>query len=119
MSTLTQALNRILKYLEAHKPEAISLLQPGLSQTEIEEIVKDLPIKISQDICDLYTWKNGSEDSPCQENTAYIFNGFSFYPLEEVICLSQSYPSSTPTKYGSTFTLVPVSNRADAVMEAC
>jgi cell wall assembly regulator SMI1 len=44
MSTLPQALNRILKYLEAHKPEAISLLQPGLSHNEIEKIVKDLKL---------------------------------------------------------------------------
>ncbi|WP_449416307.1 HEAT repeat domain-containing protein [Phormidium nigroviride] len=81
-SELTDALNRILSWIEQHKPEAVSLLQPGLSDIEIEEIVKDLPIELPQEIYDLYKWRNGSEDSPAQENIAYIFNGFCFYPLE-------------------------------------
>ncbi|MCC3405652.1 MAG: HEAT repeat domain-containing protein [Microcoleus sp. PH2017_10_PVI_O_A] len=85
LTSLNQALHRILKWLEEHKPEAISLLQPGLSNREIEELVKDLPIHFPQEVYDLYKWKNGSEDSPAQENVAYIFNGFSFYPLEDAI----------------------------------
>ncbi len=85
LTSLNQALHRILKWLEEHKPEAISLLQPGLSNNEIEELVKDLPIQFPQELYDLYKWKNGSEDSPEQENVAYIFNGFSFYPLEYAI----------------------------------
>lgn len=90
MLTLTKALNRLFKYLEEHKPEAISLLQPGLSDSEIEELVKDLPIQLPEEIYELYKWKNGSAydawnvsgDSPELEHVAYIFNENSFYPLE-------------------------------------
>jgi len=85
MLTLTKALNRIFKYLEKHKPEAISLLQPGLSDSEIEELVKDLPIQLPEEIYDLYKWKNGSGKSPGLEHIAYIFDEFSFYPLEVAI----------------------------------
>ncbi|MEG3928594.1 HEAT repeat domain-containing protein [Microcoleus sp. T3_D1] len=93
MSTLTQALNRILEYLEKHKPKAVSLLQPGLSDSEIEELVKDLPAQFPEELYELYKWKNGSAydawnvsgDSPELEHVAYIFNKFSFYPLEVAI----------------------------------
>ncbi|NQE34274.1 HEAT repeat domain-containing protein [Microcoleus asticus] len=85
LTSLNQALHRILKWLEEHKPEAISLLQPGLSNNEIEELVKDLSIQFPQELYDLYKWKNGSEDSLGIANAAYIFEYFSFYPLETAI----------------------------------
>ena len=68
MSDLTEALDRILNALP-QKPwmefpgieHDSSLLQPGLTHAEIEEIVKDLPIRLPEEIYELYQWRNGSQ----------------------------------------------------------
>lgn len=68
MSDLTEALDRILNALP-QKPWSefpgieydSSLLQPGLTHAEIEEIVKDLPIRLPDEIYELYQWRNGSQ----------------------------------------------------------
>lgn len=78
MSELTNALNRIIKYLKQNNPEAASWLQPGLSKEEITEIVTDLPFELPQELYELYQWRNGREitDDNCRRGFKY---GFIFY----------------------------------------
>ncbi|OKH53780.1 hypothetical protein NIES2101_10030 [Calothrix sp. HK-06] len=59
MSDLTEALDRILKWIIKHKSSYINYLQPGLSRNEIENLVKDLPFKIPSEVYELYQWRNG------------------------------------------------------------
>lgn len=90
-SQLTNALNRILGWIEQHRSYYVKYLQPGLSKDEIDNLVKDLPFQLPSEIYDLYQWRNGALHSG--ENLydkGLIFKpGWSFRPLQEVvkICL--------------------------------
>ncbi|MDZ8070981.1 MAG: SMI1/KNR4 family protein [Nostoc sp. DedQUE08] len=61
-SILTESLNRILKSLEEKDPEIALLLQPGLTRKEIDQITKDLPFKLPEELYELYQWRNGLSD---------------------------------------------------------
>lgn len=78
MSKLTNALNRIIKYLEQNNPEAASWLQPGLSEQEITEIVTDLPFELPQELYELYQWRNGREITKDNYEQGFKY-GFIFY----------------------------------------
>jgi hypothetical protein len=85
MSDITEALDRILNWLQKHRPFDVLLLQPGLSEAEIEEIIADLPLRLPNDIRSLYRWKNGIRMG--DENWEYscIFLNWSFYPLQIIV----------------------------------
>ncbi|MEM7716056.1 MAG: hypothetical protein AAF349_21205 [Cyanobacteria bacterium P01_A01_bin.68] len=80
MSELTNALNRILNWFQEHKSSTIDSLQPGLTIKEIESKVKDLPFRLTQEVYELYQWRNGMiDDGSC------FFSSYRFLPLEEAI----------------------------------
>ncbi|MEL6462495.1 MAG: hypothetical protein AAFQ91_30445 [Cyanobacteria bacterium J06621_15] len=80
MSELTNALNRILNWFENNKPSTVESLQPGLTIEEIDEKVKDLPFRLTQEVYELYQWRNGMiDDGSC------FFIYYRFIPLEEAI----------------------------------
>lgn len=85
MSALTEALDRILNWLQHHRPSDVSLLQPGLSEAEIEEIVADLPWRLPNDIRQLYQWKNGTRIAGEYWEFAWTFEVWAFYPLQIVV----------------------------------
>jgi hypothetical protein len=63
MSALTEALERILNWWQQNgREQAASKLLPGLSYDEIEELVKDLPIRFPAEVYELYQWRNGSRN---------------------------------------------------------
>jgi cell wall assembly regulator SMI1 len=82
---LTEALNRILSWIEQHKPSYVTHLQPGLSSAEIEEIVKRLPFQLSPEVYELYRWRNGATQGDLVTETAWIFEGWTFFPLQEAV----------------------------------
>ena len=80
MSELTNALNRILNWFENNKPSTIESLQPGLTIEEIEEKAKDLPFRLTQEVYELYQWRNGMiDDGSC------FFRYYRFISLEEAL----------------------------------
>ncbi|MBV6621896.1 MAG: hypothetical protein KI793_02910 [Rivularia sp. (in: Bacteria)] len=84
MSELTNALNRILNWFQHNKTSTVESLQPGLTVEEIDEKVKDLPFRLTQEVYELYQWRNGMiDDGNC------FFQAFRFFPLEEAIEESQ------------------------------
>ncbi|OUL18578.1 hypothetical protein BV378_36555 [Nostoc sp. RF31YmG] len=85
MSALTDALDRILAWLQQYRPSHVSLLQPGLTAKEIEEIIADMPLQLTQDIRELYQWRNGSRIIGEYKEFAWTFEFFSFYPLQIVV----------------------------------
>lgn len=59
---LTDALKRITAWLEPRAPEAVSLLQPGLSNEQIDAAVRTSGFEYSlpTEVRELYRWRNGS-----------------------------------------------------------
>lgn len=59
MSTLTNKLNYILAWLESLNPDFVDCYNPGLSWQQIDEIIKEFPFNLSEEIYELYQWRNG------------------------------------------------------------
>ena len=80
MNILQDSLEKILVWQERNRPEYAAKFQPGLTEEEIEEKLKDIPFRLPKEVYQLYQWRNGS-----------IFDyflpgaGFIFLPLERAI----------------------------------
>jgi hypothetical protein len=59
MKDLTNALDRMYRWLEINRPEFAEAFQTGLSYEEIKSMVSEIPLKLPQEIYDLYKWRNG------------------------------------------------------------
>lgn len=59
MSALTDALNRIMEWLQQNSPTWASGFQPGLSPAEIEKKLGELPFCVSREVYELYQSCNG------------------------------------------------------------
>ncbi|BAY07672.1 SMI1/KNR4 family protein [Calothrix sp. NIES-2098] len=59
MEIIKEHLQRIWDCLVTKAPEITLLLQPGLKPEEIDNIAKDLPFKLPEEIYELYQWQNG------------------------------------------------------------
>ena len=59
MTIIQENLQRIWDCLVTKAPEITSLLQLGLKPEEIDEITKDLPFKLPEELYELYQWRNG------------------------------------------------------------
>lgn len=62
MSALTDALNRIIKWLQQNSHICASGFQSGLSPAEVEEKLGKLPFCVSREVYELYQWSNGTND---------------------------------------------------------
>lgn len=101
MSTLTNALNRIVACWEKNGNEKlVNNLMPGLSYAEIERLAQELPIQLPPEVFELYQWRNGSKYEegegwylPLQDAVKFCLNKIQYYepPLNEgnmaIICL--------------------------------
>lgn len=92
MTILTEALNRIMNWLQQNYPLGITSLKPGLSLLEIEESTKTLSFCLPQEVYELYQWKNGLEQG-CSPIPAQIFFGMSLCNLDLAKELAQSFIS--------------------------
>lgn len=63
MSKLLEELAYIFEWLDYSIPELSDRYNPGLSRKQIDEIVKVLPFKLSEEIYELYQWRNGEANS--------------------------------------------------------
>ena len=91
ISDLTTGLNRILKWIEKHEPRYVEYLQPGLSMVEIEEIVKELTFQLPPEVYELYQWRNGARQGDLSQDTAWLFQNWTFRSLQEVVAQHQKY----------------------------
>ena len=62
MSSLTDALSRIMEWLQQNSPTCASGFLPGLSPEEIENKLSELPFWVSREVYELYQWRNGDND---------------------------------------------------------
>ncbi len=90
-SELTNALNRILAWTEKNFPHEVQYLQPGLSKTEIDELAKDIPFPLPPEVYELYQWKNGTRQGDLSQDTAWLFQNWTFRQLQEVAAQYQKY----------------------------
>jgi hypothetical protein len=95
MSILTEALERIFKHFQQHRPELASLFKPGLTIGEIQSQMENLPFRLSEEIYELYQWRNGVDFRNFYASVASVscnpypdinfIPGLHFLPLEEAI----------------------------------
>ncbi len=62
MSALTNALNRIMAWLQQNSPICASGFLPGLSPKEVEQKLGELPFRVPQEVYELYQWRNGTNN---------------------------------------------------------
>lgn len=62
MSELTDELQYILNWLKSTNHDFFDCYNPGLTRQQIDEITKDLPFRLSEEVYELYQWRNGTAD---------------------------------------------------------
>jgi len=91
MSTeLTDSLNRILNWIKRHEPQYVNYLYPGLSKDEIDNLIKDFPITFCPELYELYQWRNGARLGDLGKETAWLFENWTFMPLQEIVARYQT-----------------------------
>jgi len=77
MKDLINALDRMYIWLEINMPEFAEAFQPRLSYEEIESMVSEIPLKLPQEIHDLYNWRNGLVGDISRYTNIYSSGDFS------------------------------------------
>ena len=96
MTDLTDALDRILIYLEEHENlnnARFESLQIGLSYEEIIEKTKDLPFCLPREVVELYRWGNGTWKEE-EAHGCLFYNSYTFLSLESALEIYKSYTTS-------------------------
>ena len=62
MSALTDALDRIMAWLQENSPICASDFEAPLSLSVIEEKLSQLPFHVPEEVYELYQWRNGNPD---------------------------------------------------------
>jgi SMI1 / KNR4 family (SUKH-1) len=78
MSELAEALESIRSWFEQNQPYEFSRLRAGLSRDEIDNLVKDLPFKVPEEVYEIYQWHDGLADR-------FICGQYDFMSLGEAI----------------------------------
>ncbi|NEP80637.1 MAG: hypothetical protein F6K39_22175 [Okeania sp. SIO3B3] len=101
MSALVEALERIRKLHLKHQPLVAEELQPGLTRGQIDELVKNLPFSLPEELYELYQWRNGMKDliqwQPFICNRSGMYG---FLSLEKALETSQREYEATLAGYG-------------------
>ncbi|ELS30186.1 MULTISPECIES: hypothetical protein [Pseudanabaena] len=82
MTSLTEALERIMNWLQQHKPDYAVTFLPGLSHSEITERLGNFRFQVPQTIYELYRWRNGTRG---YQNDSVVFPPLVFLPLEDAV----------------------------------
>jgi cell wall assembly regulator SMI1 len=62
MSEISKYLEYILSWLRSTEIEFIDCFNPGLTRQQIDDYVRELPSKLSDEMYELYQWRNGIVD---------------------------------------------------------
>ncbi len=83
MQPLSILLGELLQILQNLERPVVQLLRPGLSASTIDSLPEDLPIKLPDEIKQLYEWRNGvTEISKRRIEELCLFPNFYFPSLE-------------------------------------
>jgi hypothetical protein len=103
MTILTDALNRIMSWLERTHPNDVGLFFPGIDKDEVDDVIQEIPndgcitpeenyFPLPSELYELYKWHNGYKFYRCRYETRHlqiaseildVFDGKSFFPLSE------------------------------------
>ncbi|MCA6504183.1 MAG: hypothetical protein ACK6CP_07135 [Pseudanabaena sp.] len=81
--SLIAVLDRIMNWMLSNQPSYAESFLPGLSRQEIDSICEVIPGCLSEDIYQLYQWRNGTNEK-CPQIWAQWFH-LHYQPLQEVI----------------------------------
>ena len=81
MSKLTEALEKIMVWLQLYKPECAESFQSGLTRTAIQNILGELAFQLPEEFYELYQWRNGN----MRKASSVVFPPLGFLPLEEAL----------------------------------
>lgn len=85
MSKLTDALNRIMNWLEEYQPEHVASYLPGLSRSEIDKLIKPFNLLIPEEIYELYQWRNGRDSELLDTYITFGVSIDDFLPLHDAV----------------------------------
>jgi DNA-binding ferritin-like protein (Dps family) len=83
MPLLSAVMDRILNWMQQHRPERVKTFQPGLSREEIDQAIANLPNQFPEELYELYQWRNGS--TAWDAIDSLVSPILEFMPLEEAV----------------------------------
>jgi SMI1 / KNR4 family (SUKH-1) len=83
MSLLATAMDRIMNWMQQHRPERAKTFQSGLSREDIDQAIKHLPNHFPEELYELYQWRNGSTEWDAIDSL--VSPVLEFMPLEEAV----------------------------------
>ncbi len=92
MSALTEALEFIFNWMMRNMPNHPAVMKKGLSRDAIEAKVRELPFYLSEEIYELYEWRNGGINPFIPHPDAWDLA--TFFSLEEAISQSKEWKGS-------------------------
>lgn len=87
--SLTLALDAVLQQLIRLGRPLVSLLQPGLSRETIDDMMQPFPFKLSEDLYQLYMWRNGTRAGTYAETSLFAHPAAHFAPLASALDASE------------------------------
>lgn len=82
VSPLTESLEKIEKWWETYLQPTFRSLQPGLSREQVQQVLKNLPLTIPEELYTLYSWHNGQQGTgPGVE----FIPAYSFLSLQDAV----------------------------------
>ena len=91
MSELTIILNQILDFTASNNSEIPNLFNLGLSISTIEKIAEVLPFKLTNEIIELYTWRDGTSNlTDVMANNFFMPLSMAIETYKEMISLEES-----------------------------
>lgn len=85
MQDINYSLEKIMDWLKQNQPEFADSFLPGITIDEIKKIEKEIGFKLSEEICKLYQWRNGTT----KYGKALFFPSIQYLPFEEALMVSQ------------------------------
>lgn len=85
--SMEELLARYEAVLEAHSPQSLAALQPGLTEEEIARLEEMYDAPLTEDMRTLYMWRNGMSNyaGDVWSLTPEFLPGYFFIPLEEAL----------------------------------
>ncbi|MGB3402787.1 MAG: hypothetical protein WBA77_08855 [Microcoleaceae cyanobacterium] len=73
-----------MAWLEEHQPEYTASYLPGLSRSEIDQLIEPFNIVIPEEIYELYQWRNGRDIEPFNNNDMCL-SIHDFLPIHDAL----------------------------------
>ncbi|MEH2001457.1 MAG: SMI1/KNR4 family protein [Nostoc sp.] len=86
MSELTDELQYILNWLKSTNHDFFDSYNPGLTRQQIDDITKDLPFRLSEEVYEFYQWRNGTADLGYNNGYLPLYFLFPEQLRADVIC---------------------------------